>query len=104
MLNDQLMGQVRQLVPWLGTTLVTMGVITSAQSTLYQGIVMLALGVAVNATGLILAYRANTKSSIVASASKMPEMKGMDITDPVLAQVAKAADPTTVVKNGGPTK
>lgn len=47
---------------------------------------------------------ANTNSSIVQSASQVPEVKRMDISDLKLAQAAQSADPETIVKVSPPPK
>lgn len=41
---------------------------------------------------------ANSNSSIVQAASQVPEVTGMVIADPKLAEAAKKADPSTEIK------
>jgi hypothetical protein len=60
---------------------------------------------AVTIAGAILALlgggltgAANTNSSITQAFSQIPEVKGVAVTDPKLAEAAKKADPATEVK------
>lgn len=99
---DQFMGLMRQLLPVLGTLAVTLGWATQETINTWIALILQIVGPLGIIGGVVWSVIANSKSSILQSAAKMPEVKSITITDPNLANAAKAADPQTDVKLGTP--
>lgn len=89
---DQFMGMVRQLLPTFATLLTTFGIISVAQEASFVSVATTVMGAIGQVLGFYLAWRANSKTSIIASASAMPEVNSNvlanAITDPALKQTA----------------
>lgn len=98
MTQDQVMGIVRWFVPFVGGIAVGKGYLTTAQLADLTNVILQLVGPLMAAGGVIWSIKANSKSSIIQSASAMPEVKSMTITDPKLAEAAKtSADPARVL-------
>lgn len=95
MTQDQLMGLMRQVIPIVGGLLVSIGFLNPETVAKITGLWAQIGGGVIVVVGGIWAFMANSKSSIIASASAMPEVKSMTLTDAGLAETAKAADSTT---------
>jgi hypothetical protein len=89
MTQDQVMGIVRWAIPFIGGMAVGKGWLTTAQVGELTNVVLALVGPVMAAGGVIWSIKANSKSSIIQSASAMPEVKSMTITDPALAEAAK---------------
>ncbi len=89
---DQWMGLVRQLLPTLATLLTTVGLINASQQADFVSVGMTVVGAVGSVVGFVLAYKANSKESIIASATQMEEVDSKKlaaaITDPNLKDVA----------------
>lgn len=102
MTQDQLMALARQLIPLLGGIAISLGWLTADQVGYWTGVLMQIAGPALTLFGIIWAFVANSKASIVKSVAAMPETKvsstgKIEILDPKLAEVAaKAATPPGV--------
>lgn len=97
-MNDQLAGQFRQYLQIIGTSLTTLGIVSSNQADAWITLIMTGFGLISMATSLWLAYKANTKESIAASFSQLTSTKKVETTDPEIAAAIKEADPNTEVK------
>lgn len=97
-MNDQLAGQLRQYLQIIGTSLTTLGIVSSSQADAWITIIMTVFGLGSMGVSLYLSYKANTQESIAKSFSQNQSVKKVEVTDPKLADIIKEADPTTEVK------
>lgn len=89
MTQDQVMGIVRWAIPFVGGIAVGKGWLTTAQLTDLTNVALQLVGPLMAGAGVIWSIKANSKSSIIQSASGIPEVKSMTISDPALAEAAK---------------
>lgn len=98
MTQDQVMSLVRQIIPFLGGIAVGKGWLTTAQLADLTNLSLQIAGPLFLIVGSILAFIANSKKSIVASATNMPEVDSKkfaaSISDPALKEVAATPTPT----------
>lgn len=97
MTTDQIMGILRVLLQVLGTLATAFGWIAPDKVASLTAQILAVAGPISVLAGTIWSVIANTKSSIIQSASKMPEVTGITTTDATLANAAKTADPQTDV-------
>lgn len=97
MTQDQVMGIVRQVLQAVGMLATMLGFTALAGEV--QGwtpFILAAVGPVMQLGGLIWNIKANTKSSIIASATNMPEVDSSKlaaaIADPTLKKIAKEGD------------
>ncbi len=99
MTQDQVMGIVRQVLPFIGGIAVGKGWLTTSQAAELSTLIMQVAGPIFIVGSSIWAFKANSKSSIIASATNMPEVDSKklaaSIADPELKAVANNPDPTT---------
>lgn len=98
MTQDQIMALIRQVIPIIGGLLTALGWMSPETVAKLAGLATQIGGPIVIVAGAIWAFIANSKTSIIASASAMPEVKEIVVADASLAEAAKSADPATVVK------
>lgn len=79
MTTDQVVGLIRQLLPFMGGLLTAFGFSREDSSSLIANISEI-LGPSATIIGLIWSYEANSKKSILESASKMPEVQQVQLT------------------------
>jgi hypothetical protein len=86
MTMDMAMGLVRQVLPFVGAVAVTLGLVKvdQANELVNQGLAI--AGSISTIVGLVWSMKANTKASILQSASNMPEVTQVKVTDPKLAE------------------
>lgn len=101
MFNDQISGQLRQLLQAVGAILTTLGFLAPGVADNWITTIMQVIGPLGMIGGVVWSILSNRKSSIIASASAIPEVKGMTITNSEMAQAARVADPATVVRTTG---
>jgi hypothetical protein len=93
MTQDQLMGLIRQLIPVIGGLLVSIGFLSPETVAKLTGLWAQIGGGLVVVIGGIWAYVANSKASIIKSATAMPEVDSTKlqaaIADPALKDAAK---------------
>lgn len=75
MTADQLMGLVRQVLPLLGGLAIGLGWLTADQVGKITQLVLQIGGPLITLIGVIWAFVANSKASILTSAANMPEVK-----------------------------
>ncbi len=92
MTQDQVMGILRQVLPFLGGLAVGKGWLTTTQVTDLTTLIFQIAGPVMLIGGSVWAFIANSKKSIVQSASQMNEVKSMTISDPKLAEAARSPD------------
>ena len=89
---DQFMGMLRQFLPTIATLLTTLGVISTTQETSFVSVGTIVIGAIGQVAGFIWSLKANSKTSIIASASAMPEVDSNKlataIVDPELKKTA----------------
>lgn len=107
MTQDQFMGQLRQLIPQVGAILTTLGFTSAAaQLNSYTTVILLVAGPLFQLAGFLWSLKADSKSSIIASATAMPEVDSKKlaaaIADPTLKAVA--VDNGTSPPKDDPTK
>ncbi|HUP80487.1 MAG TPA: hypothetical protein VM260_18205 [Pirellula sp.] len=94
MTADQIMGLLRQVLPVLGALAVSFGWIAPDKVAPITANILAVAGPAMMLGGTIWAILANSKTSIIKSATKMDEVDSNKlaaaITDPQLKAVAKA--------------
>lgn len=93
MTQDQVTGITRQVLQAAGMMATMLGFTAIAGEV--QGwtpTILASIGPIMQLAALAWNVKANTKASIVQSASAMPEVKSMTITDPALAEAAKKPD------------
>jgi hypothetical protein len=99
MTQDQIMGVVRWAIPFLGGMAVGKGWLTTAQVGELTDAVLGLVGPIMAAAGVIWSIKANSKPSIIASATNMTEVDSKKlaaaISDPALKEVAKNGDTTS---------
>lgn len=98
MSKDQVMGILRWVLSFAGGVAVGKGWLTQAQVIDLTNLLLQVAGPLAALAAAAWALKANSKTSILQSASQMPEVKSMTITDPALASAAKTAEPATEVK------
>src|SRR5690242_12007091 len=97
MTQDQIMGLIRQIIPILAGIAIARGY-SAKDVAQWSDTALQIAGPALALGGLVWAAIANSKTSIIRSASAMPEVSSISTTDPKLADAAKSADPATDVK------
>lgn len=94
MTADQIMGLLRQILPAIGGLAVALGWLTTDQVSHFTSILMQVGGPVLLAASAIWAVIANSKKSIIASATAMPEVDSKKlasaIDDPALKVVAQS--------------
>lgn len=95
MTQDQFMGIVRQVLPIIGGLLTALGWLSPETVAQLSGVVAQGAGAVFVLVGLVWAYKANSKSSIIASATQMPEVNSAKlataVNDPDLKKIAANA-------------
>lgn len=89
MTMDQFVGLVRQLLPFLGGLLIALGVSQTDSSTLIAKVGEV-VGPLATVVGVIWSLVANSKKSILKSASSIPEVTQIKVTDKELADALPA--------------
>jgi hypothetical protein len=92
LMNDQVAAQLRQFLQIMGTLLTTVGIIKPGIADTWIPIIMQVAGPIMMLASILWSMKANTKASIIQSASAMPEVKSMTITDPALAEAARTPE------------
>lgn len=80
MTQDQLMGIVRVLLQVFGTIATMLGWVTPDQVGEMTANILAAVGPIMNVVGLVWTAMANSKTSILTSAARMPEVKEVVLT------------------------
>lgn len=92
-MNDQVAAQLRQFLQIMGTLLTTVGVIKPEIADTWVPVIMLIAGPIMQLGSIAWSIKANTKASIILSATQMPEVDSKKlaaaIDDPVLKEAAK---------------
>jgi len=91
------MGLLRQLLPVLGTIAMALGV-SAATWNAWTNTILTVAGPIMVLASFIWSVLANSKYSIIQSASKMPEVSGITTNNLELAEAARSADPSTKVE------
>lgn len=96
-MNDQVAAQLRQFLQITGTVLTTFGVIKSGTADIWIPFIMLLAGPIMQLGSIAWSIKANTKASIIQSATQMPEVDSKKlvaaISDPMLKEAAKNPSP-----------
>lgn len=96
MTQDQVMGVLRWFLPFIGGIAVGKGWLTTEQVKDITTIALQFVGPVFAAAGVVWSIKANSKQSIIASTTNMPEVDSKKlaaaIDDPKLKEVAKAGD------------
>lgn len=99
MTQDQVMGIVRQILPFIGGLAVGKGWLTTSQAAELTTLILQIAGPIFIVVSSIWAYKANSKSSIITSATNMPEVDSKKlaaaISDPELKSAANNPTPVT---------
>lgn len=97
---------MRQLLPMLGTLLIALGVVKADQWAAWSTIIMLAIGPAFLIGSIIWSFVANSKKSILTSASNMPEVNKIELKreEPGSSELNKATPANVVVVTTAPGK
>lgn len=93
MTQDQIMGLIRQLLPIVGTLLVTFKLMSPESLAGFTDKALLVIGGLMPVISLVWAYFANNKSSILKSAAQMPEVKEIKL-DPTKPETTTLNDVT----------
>lgn len=88
MTQDQFMGLLRQVLPIVGSLLVTMGWMTPADEMRWITLAMEVAGPGFIIYGVVWTFIANSKKSILTSAANMPEVKNI-VLDPNKPQTSE---------------
>lgn len=97
MTNDQWLSSLRQTLQAIGMMLTTLGLVTPVTWEARTGFIMLIAGPLIQIASLGWSVLARSRSATVASASVLPEVKAMEISDRDMAQSAKDAGPGTKI-------
>lgn len=76
--QEQVMGLIRQALPWAGGYLVTKGYFTAEQMNDLSGQVLVAAGAVMTLGSAAWSFRSKTDSAIVAKAIALPEVKRIE--------------------------
>lgn len=85
MTQDQFMGLLRQVLPFLGGLAVGKGWLTAAEFADLSTLVLQIAGPIILVGSSIWAFAANSKKSILTSVGQMPEVQKVVVTDAQLA-------------------
>lgn len=103
MLNDQITAQVRQLLTAIGTILGLLGYINPEIVGNYVNSAMLVIGALMVVASSAWSIYSNLKSSIIASANAIPEVKGVITTNTPEGRRLADAVPANSVAAAGTT-
>lgn len=95
--TDNIMVMVRLFLHIGGTLATTLGWLSSNEMNQVTEAVLQVVGPAMNLGGMIWTIFAQRSAAKIASVAKLPEVKAITVTDPAVADVAKAAAPETKI-------
>lgn len=101
MLTDQLTAQVRMLLTAIGTILGMLGVVNPEIVGNYVNTAMLVLGALMVIASSAWSIYSNLKSSIIASANAIPEVKGVITTNTTAGRTLADSIPGPTVATAG---
>lgn len=101
MTNDQITGMLRQVLPIIGTLAAALGWIAPEKVAPLTATILAISGPVIALGSILWMLVANSKSSIIASAAAMPEVKGIITTATPAGNAMAAAVPATNVVSSG---